>query len=272
MLQRTSLPGSIVFHASRLLPCIASFFVGGAVLPATPEAANAILGAAILLVLTVGVWSLAEGTVLLWHRAKLAGKREHRGYAVVIYLIGMVFLVLLQLFRTRSSSTQFLLLLFSCAVRGMARASWDQHRPYIAFPASLIANTLLGVLSFEVFGSDIHWQTIIYALAFGAAASSVEAAWYEEVWYGETWLTEDGSRWLRSAFRVLVVAGPVLIASLAFARQLPTVYVCTYLALPWALKNARKTVQSNAGNALFSPVAGVYLIFMAIMLGCRWII
>jgi FtsH-binding integral membrane protein len=148
MFKQGTTSGTLLFNLIRLSPLATSIMLGAFSAPTDLESSQAALGRLLVLSVIIIVWSMAESTVMLWHRAKQRQSESSRGYGFVTVLMGIALLALLNVFRARTSQSLFLLTLAMISVRGMSRAGWEQGRPRVAFGAAIAGATLLSVLSF----------------------------------------------------------------------------------------------------------------------------
>lgn len=256
--------GGLLFNAIRLSPLATPLMLGALSSPADIESSQEALGRLLVLSVIVIVWSMAESSVMLWHRAKHRQSESSRGYGFVTLLLGIVLLGLLSIFRARSSQSLFLLTLAMISMRGMSRAGWEQGRPRVAFGAAISGATLLTLLAFFAVSPDFYWEKIAFATAIGCAAASVEATWF-----GDALKAPTESRWALPLYRLVLLAGPVVVATMALAGYLPRCYTAVYVLVPFAARIIKQA--SGSGVILTScypATAGVYAGFIGIIVGC----
>jgi hypothetical protein len=235
--------------------------------PTDIESSQAAVGRLVVLSVIVIVWSMGESTVLLWHHAKQQRSQSARGYGFVTVLVGIVLLGLLNIFRARSSQSLFLLTLAMISARGMSRAGWEQSRPRIGFGAGLVGAALLALLSFLAVSPDFYWEKIAFATAIGCAVASVEATWF-----GTTLEPPSEARWALPLFRIVLFAGPVIVATMALAGYLPTYHAAVYALIPVAARVVKQASQSGANlTSCYRTTAGLYLGFIGIMTTCLFL-
>ncbi len=237
----------------------------GALLAITDiERSETAVGLLLVLAAVVIVWSMAESVLMLWHRSKQKGAAASRGYGFVTVLLGIVLLGLLNIFRARSSQSLFLITLAMLSIRGMSRAGWEQGRPRVAFAGSILGATLLALLSFFAISPEIYWQRIVFSTAMGCAVASVEAAWF-----GDALAHSKETRWALPLYRIMLLAGPVIVATMALAGYLPSHYAAVYLLVPFAARVVKRASEGGINlTSCYRDAAGVYVGFMGIILGC----
>lgn len=232
------------------------------------QRSEAAVGRLLVLSVIVLVWSMAESAIILHYRGREQGGDARRGYGFVAILLGLVLLGLLNIFRARSSQGLFLITLGLLSIRGMSRAGWEQNRPRIAFAGALLGATLLALLSFLAVSPEFVGEKLVFSLAIGAAATSVEAAWFGEALQGPA-----ETRWALPLYRIVLFAGPVIVATMALAGHLPMHYTAVYLTIPLAARTLRSTAHLGSTNlaACYRPAIRVYLGFIAIIIVCRFL-
>jgi hypothetical protein len=207
---------------------------------------------------------MAESSIMLWHRAKQRQAESSRGYGFVTLLLGIVLLGLLNIFRARSSQSLFLLTLAMISVRGMSRAGWEQGRPRVAFTAAIAGAILLTLLAFFAVSPDFYWEKIAFATAIGCAAASVEATWF-----GDALRASTETRWALPLYRLVLLAGPVIVATMALAGYLPRCYTAVYILVPFAARVITRASGSGINlTSCYRATAGVYAGFMGIITAC----
>jgi hypothetical protein len=256
--------GSLLFNCIRLSPIASPLILGALQYEPDIQRSQAAVGRLLVLAAIVLVWSMAESALMLWHRAKLSRSGPSGGYGFVTLLLGVVLLGLLSIFRARSSQSLFLLTLAMLSVRGMSRAGWEQGRSQVAFGGAVVGGILLTLLSLLALSPDLNWQRCVFSIALGCAVASVEVAWF-----GLTVSPHGQPRWVLPVYRIVLFAGPVIVATMALAGQLPIQYSAVYLLVPLA---ARITSRLSRGDthlsSCYRAAAGVYLGFVGIMLAC----
>lgn len=254
---------TVTFALVRIAPALIAL----AVVRFPPDAALAMLFVQRILVLATLVlaWNVAEGTFAVYLRRRDSAPATARGYLLSTFIFGFLVLALFGVFRSCSTQGLFILLLAVLSLRGMSRVGWDQGRLRISMAATLAAHSLLALLSFLCASEDVQWQKALFALGIGLSTCAVELAWYARL------LSAPGpSRIAAPLFRICLIGGPLAVASLAFTAQLPFCFTATYIALVPALRvlsNLRNSGKRLPDNIRGS--AGVYALFMAIILGCR---
>jgi hypothetical protein len=110
----------------------------------------------------------------------------------------------------------------------------------------------------------MSWQSISYSAALGAAAAAVEMAWN-----GSELNAPAVTKWAKPAFRVFLFIGPIIVGVFALSGQLPLVYAWVYLTVPIAGRITKHINATEMTSSLFAATAGVYCLFVAIILLCR---
>ena len=123
------------------------------------------------------------------------------------------------------------------------------------------AHSVLALLSLLCALGDLTWPTAILALGVGLAASSVELAWHAEE------LSPPATvRFAAPLFRVCLIGGPLIVASMAFTGLLPFLFSITYVAVLPGLRIIATLRRS--GSALpksVRPTLAVFALFIGIM-------
>jgi hypothetical protein len=256
---------ALVYQIIRLSPCLAFLLFGSFPTFTTQDRLTALVSGLLILIVILITWGMAESTVMLWYKAKVQKLPENRGYVFVTILLAAGVLVLLQLFRARVEQPTFLLALGSLSLRGMSRSGWEQNRRALAFGTSFAGAALLGAVSFSLMLDRIPWQGGLLACAFGSMVAAVECAWFA----GDT-LVDSVAKWQTPLFRCALFLGPIVVGTLAFLSQLPLCFAAVYLVLPAAAKVAKVVTERGYVAAVdFKAAAGVYLLFVGIILACR---
>lgn len=256
--------GSLLFNLIRLSPIATPLILGAVQYETDVQRSQAAVGRLLVLAAIVLVWSMAESALMLWHRAKQSRSGPSGGYGFVTLLLGVVLLGLLSILRARSSQSLFLLTLAMLSVRGMSRAGWEQGRLRVAFGGAVVGGTLLTLLSLFAFSPDPNWQRLVFSISIGCAVTSIEAAWF-----GGTVSANRQPRWFLPLYRIVLFAGPVIVATMALAGQLPIQYSAVYLLVPLAARIASLLSQGGTNlTSCYRGAAGVYLGFVGIMLAC----
>jgi hypothetical protein len=256
--------GALLFHVIRLSPLATPLMLGALSTLTDIENSQEALGRLLVLSVIVIVWGMAESSIMLWHRAKQRQAESSRGYGFVTLLLGIVLLGLLNIFRARSSQSLFLLTLAMISVRGMSRAGWEQGRPRVAFTAAIAGAILLTLLAFFAVSPDFYWEKIAFATAIGCAAASVEATWF-----GDALRASTETRWALPLYRLVLLAGPVIVATMALAGYLPRCYTAVYILVPFAARVITRASGSGINlTSCYRATAGVYAGFMGIITAC----
>jgi hypothetical protein len=264
-MERTKHPIAIsaIFTLIRFLPIFAAFaFVNTSTLPF--ESSRALLDITIRLVAVFVFWSMAEGVFMLWAGERNAGSENSRGYAAVALLLALLVLVVLQAFRAQSTQAQFLLLLGVLSLRGMSRGGWEQGRELVAIVVSPVAHSLGALLSFLLTVGSISWQAALISLAIGAFTAAIEEKWYADK------IPQDPPKWVMPAYRATLFFPPFLIGSLSLFRQLPVSYISVFVVV-FLVSRFIPNIASLADlqRSRFSTLAGIYILFIAILATAR---
>ncbi|MEY4667439.1 MAG: hypothetical protein RL518_138 [Pseudomonadota bacterium] len=264
MTRRRPLWESVLFSLIRLSPIIAP----ATILPifSYDQTAIDLLVKRWLVLLAVLVfWNMTEGGAILWMKAKTHASPNARGFLLVTMLCGAATVAILQYGRTLSSQGSFLLVLAILSIRGMSRSGWEHNRPLAGFLGAIVGNSLITLVSLLCIAPSLDWQSIAVAVAIGSSVGAVEASWYST-----TFSREALTRWALPLFRSTLCLGPITIATMGMTNQIPLPYALTSLALPLATRHLR---QANTLNEIPSSTlrgaAGIYLLFLAIMMGCK---
>jgi hypothetical protein len=256
--------GSLLFNLIRVSPLATAAMLGALSAFTDVEQSEAAIGRLLVLSVVVVVWSMAESTILLWHRVKQRGGGASRGYGFVAFLLGAALLGVLNIFRARSSQSLFLVTLAMISVRGMSRAGWEQGRPRVAFGGAIIGASLLSLLSFLTVSPDINWQKIAFSVAVGSAVAAVEAAWF-----GTALKQATETPWAIPLFRLVLFMGPVIVATMALAGYLPIPYGAVYILIPFAARIMKRASESGINlTSCYRATAGVYGGFVGIIIAC----
>lgn len=231
-------------------------------LPADEQAHH--LDQTLRLIAVLVVWSMAEGLFMLWIKKKNAASADARGYGAVALIGAFVVLGMLQVFRVQASQNHFLLLLTALAFRGMSRSGWEQGRPNVSLLASISGHSLLAALSMMLALNSLPWPTFVIALAVGSLLGAVEAWWYGASFNGAT------DRWIEPVHRLSLVFAPLAITALVVLHALPPLYALCFALTPVTASTAKRaSLTSLVRGSELSTVAGIYVVFMAIMALCR---
>ncbi len=256
---------ALLYQIIRLSPCFA-FSLFGSFPTFTPQdRLTALVSGLLILTVILITWGMAESTVMLWYKAKVEKRPENRGYLVVTLLLAAGMLVLLQFFRARVEQPTFLLVLGSLSLRGMSRSAWEQNRQKLAFTTSFAGAGLLAAASFSLMRDRIPWQGGVLACAFGSMVAAVECTWF-----ARDGLVDSVAKWQTPLFRCALFIGPLAVGTLAFLGQLPLCFAAVYLALPVAARFAKKVTERGfVARVDFQGAAGIYLLFVGIIIACR---
>jgi hypothetical protein len=208
---------------------------------------------------------MAEGVLMLWLKAKLEDKRDQNGYIFVGVMLFILLMPLLHTYRVRVSQTAFLLLIAALSLRGASRSGWEQGRPIVGFLAAFGGASLIAVSSFFATAMVFTVDTAAVAIAFGAGVAAVEAGWN-----AESLRVVSGARWLLPLFRVFMLLGPIALSAMVIGGRLPLIYAATLLPLMPASRTIAKIGTSGPlEQGHFAPIAGSYMLFLGILVGCR---
>jgi hypothetical protein len=212
------------------------------------------------------LWNLAEGALMLWHRASLEKSEKTRGYGFVAALLSLITLFVLPLYRAKCSQPAFIVLLTTLALRGVARSAWQQDKPHTALPAIFTSHSLLAALSFLIVKDSLEWQAVVVSVSVGAALTACEVAWNRLCLLDPSYM-----RWLLPSLRVLFFFGPVSVATLALMGQLNKLYGLVLVALVWSQRASRTITEARSLKPIgFLGAAGFYAAFIGIIAGCTY--
>jgi hypothetical protein len=201
---------------------------------------------------------------MLWIRERNTRSANARGFGIVTIMGAVLVLGFLQVFRLQASQLDFLMLLTCLALLGMTRGGWEQGRPHISLITSMVAHTMIATLSFLLALNHAPWQTLVIAISIGTLLGAVESTWYGHSFQGSPF------SWILPIRRLSLVFGPLLVVTGALAGFLPMIYITTILVGLLGSRLARTVTLERLirGEELYS-IAGIYLLFMAIMVTCR---
>lgn len=254
---------TFTFSIIRLSPIVAP----AAIVPAIPNAptlAEILVKQWLALFLVLVTWNMAEGTAILWMKAKSEASEKTRTYLFITIIFAALTVAFLQYVRTLSNQGVFLLILGTLSLRGMSRTGWENGRPLAGFLAAMLGNSLIALVSLLFIAPTFYWQSAVTALAIGTAVGTVEASWYAESF------STTKARWPLPLFRLSLCLGPVIIATMGMANQIPQPYllaVLTVLAAGRVIKTANTS--GRIPDTFFTGAAGIYLLFLTIMSVCR---
>jgi hypothetical protein len=264
MAHNRSITQNALYSVTRLAPIIAPLLIIPAIPPEAPLADLMIKRLLILTTLAIA-WNMAEGAMILWMRAKTTASDREKSYLVVTMLLGAVVLGLLQFFRAFVSQEVFILALATLSARGTARSGWDNARPAIGFLGALSGNALLTLLSFILVTPSLDWQSALCALAIGSSVASVEAQWNSD-----RFPTVYDAQWPARSFRLSVLFGPVVIATLSMAHQLQWHYFTTLVVVVAARSLLRESVdKKEIPPYSLRGAHALSLLFFLILGACR---
>ena len=227
------------------------------------------------------LWSMTEGTAMLWVREKNAGSSRTRGYGAVAIILGLLVLVMLQAFRTKATQPEFLLLLAALALRGMSRGGWEQNRPYLAALTAPAAHTLMALLSFTLITDSFSWQASVISLTVGVFTGAVESTYHAATFNVQThsskphpqglaYQVTSYPRWLLPLYRLSIALPAVVVGSLSVFRQLPSTYALILVFVLWSSRFTwNRGRPSHISADRFLHLAAMYTAFMAVIIGAH---
>lgn len=255
---------TLLFSMIRLSPIVAP----ATIVPAIPDdlfAQDLLIKRWLTLFAVLVTWNMTEGATILWMKAKSEASEKTKSYLLVTIICAAVTLAFMQYYRTLSTQGVFILLLAALSVRGMSRSGWENGRPLAGFAGALLGNALIALISLLFIAPSLYWQSVACALAIGASVGAVEAAWY-----AHSFQTNMTARWPVPLFRVALCLGPIIIATMAMANEIPRSYMLTYSVIflvPRILK--RCTEDRRIPSTMMAGPAGIYVAFLTIMTACK---
>ena len=254
---------TFAFSLIRLSPIVAPATIVPAI-PNDPLLAEVLVKQWLALFFVLVTWNMAEGTTILWMQAKSEASEKTRTYLLTTIIFAALTVAFLQYLRTLSNQGVFLLVLATLSIRGMSRTGWENGRPLAGFIGAVLGNSLIALISLLFIAPALYWQSVVTALAIGTAVGAVEASWYANSF------SKISARWALPLFRVALCLGPVIIATMGMANQIPLSYVLSVLTVLGAgrvIKRANN--DGNIPNTFLAGAAGIYLLFLTIMSLCR---
>ena len=254
---------TFAYSLIRLSPIVAP----AAIIPAIPEdpfLAEVLVKQWLALFFVLVTWNMAEGTAMLWLKAKSEASEKTRTYLLITIIFAALTVAFLQYLRTLSNQGVFLVVLATLSIRGMSRTGWENGRPLAGFSGAIVGNSLIALISLLFIAPAFYWQSVVTALALGTAVAAVEASWYAESFGTST------VRWSLPLFRISLCLGPVIITTMGMANQIPHSYILailTVLAAGRVIKRAPNDGQIP--NTLLTGAAGIYILFLTIVGLCR---
>ena len=241
-------------------------------LPSDPEAAAMIVGRLLALTAILLAWNITEACALLYVDKRADDPSSARGYGIVVVIFAIVLLALFQPFRLRATQALFLFLLSVLSLRGMSRAAWQQERYRVAMFTTLASHSLLTMLSLLCALPQLTLTSfpalsflVGSSLAVGTALTSVELAAHNQQLGGTC-----TKRIAAPLFRVTLIGGPLMVGVLALTNEIPSLYAAANGAVIAALPILKSTARSGLPVPPSARgTAGVYLLFVAIMVACR---
>lgn len=261
----------LAYHVIRFSPVVAFLLFGTFQKWISAEAISLPFSALLICIVTLVVWGMAEGTVLLWHKARMAQDLEHRrrsrGYLIVTFLIALILLPLLYLFRERVTQPLFVALLVALSFRGLSRTAWDQHKSALAAGATFLSAFILAALSFAIFRQTmavpVTWQALLISAALACSALALELVW-------NTQSSKGLGKRETPLFRLTLFAGPVIVGTLAFVGQLPLCYAGVYLVIPLCHRAAQPSNSRGELDATDAAKTTLALfVFLFLLVLCR---
>jgi hypothetical protein len=254
---------TFAFSLIRLSAIVAPAVIVPAI-PNDPFLAEALVKQWLALFFVLVTWNMAEGTAILWIKAKSEVSEKTRTYLLITIIFAALTVAFLQYLRTLSNQGVFLLVLAILSIRGMSRTGWENERPLAGFLGAILGNSLIALISLLFIAPAFYWQSIVTAIAIGTAVGAVEASWHAEAF------SKTSARWPLPLFRLALCLGPVIIATMGMSNQLPQSYLLSVLTVLAAGQVIKRT--NNDGkipNKFLLGAAGIYLLFLTIMGLCR---
>lgn len=181
---------------------------------------NHIIDGTIRLVIILLFWDLMTSLFFLWLRKRSSQDASANGYGIAVILLTFCTLFILQACRVQMNEQQFMFLLVALGFRGMSSGSWENQRGLIGMVTSWTSHSLLALLSFSLFyPTSMPWQ--VYPLSIGVSAVLCSC---ESSRNGGS-INSSHSRWIPPLFRILVVLGPLIIATGALTGFLERAYL-----------------------------------------------
>ena len=254
---------SLLFALIRISPIAAPATILP-VIPSDPLLADLYIKLVLIFFVLLLTWNMTEGAMILWMRAKDEKSDSAKGLTIVTILCAAVTLAMMQYFRNYTSRGSFIVLLVALSLRGMSRSGWENGRPLVGFLGAFVGNSLLTLTSIMLITNSFDWQSAVCAVAIGSSLATVEASWY-----ADTFAEAVRSRWTLPLYRLALVLGPIIIATMAMANQLPQPYMLTLLAVLAGSRLLRKSENDSIPRKTLRGAAGIYLLFLAIMTACK---
>ncbi len=255
---------SLLYVTIRLSPLFASLLFMDLTQLTAESAIKAATRTLIVLAILV-FWNMAEGAFILYYREAQAKSEKARGFGLVALGLGVLTLLALPMLRTKVSQPVFVIALAVLALRGVSRSSWEQGKTPLATIATVLGHSLLALLSFALIQEPISWQSVVVSCALGSALTPADMGWYKDAFVGA-----PQPRLLSALLRVLLFIGPVSIATLTLAGQLPRHYLVMWATLLLAHKVGQKASQNQSMAQLsFRAASGFYLVVVATLYVCN---
>ena len=261
----------LAYHVIRFSPAVAFLLFGTFQRWTTVEEASIPFSALLICIVTLLVWGMAEGTVLLWHKARISQDPEHRsrsrGYFIVTVLISLLLLPLLYLFREKVTQPLFVALLVALSFRGLSRTAWDQHKGTLAAGTTFLAAFILSALSFAIFRQSmavpVTWQALLISTALACSVLALELAW-------NTISSKNLGKREAPLFRIALFSGPVIVGTLAATEQLPSCYAAVYLVVPLCHRAAQPSnTRGHLDTADAPKITLALFVFLVLLAFCR---
>jgi hypothetical protein len=261
----------LAYHSIRFSPVIAFLLFGTFQRWITAEEMSAPFAALLICIASLFVWGMAEGTVLLWHKARIAREPEHqrrsRGYLIVTFLIALLLLPLLYLFREKVTQPLFVALLVALSFRGLSKTAWDQHKGALAAGATFLSSFILAALSFAIFRQTkeipVTWQALLISTALASSVLALELVWNAHA-------SKNLGKRETPLFRIALFSGPVIVGTLAFIGELPLCYAGVYLIIPLCQRATQpSTSRGNLDTADVPKTTAALCAFLLLLAACR---
>jgi hypothetical protein len=261
----------LAYHLIRFSPVIAFLLFGTFPKWITSEEVSVPFTALLICIAALIVWGMAEGTVLLWHKARIAQEAEHRrrsrGYLIVTVLIALLLLPLLYLFSEKVTQPLFVALLVALSFRGLSRTAWDQQKGALASGATFLSSFILAALSFAIFRQNkevpVTWQALLISTALASSVLALELVW-------NALSAKTLGKKETPLFRISLFSGPVIVGTLAFLGELPLCYAGVYLVIPLCHRATQPSTTRGHLDTADAPKTTVALLaYILLLAACR---
>lgn len=207
-------------------------------------------------------WAIARSLAFKVLQRKVSGQYQASTFRSFLPFLGFVLLTLggmtlLTLLRSLVSEEVFLIIFALLGLVALKDALAKREKYDGAALCAFLASSAAGAASLGITGDTLHWQ---YAGIAFSLASLTTAAFISET--GMPVITRN----VRT-LKLLFFAGPTFVATLAYLRQLPPIYLLSFAILPLAAKlNNLLSTKSERELENILPIAssGLCLLLFAI--------